>query len=138
MKRTPLKRKTPLRARSLLKPSMRTKVGKTVKPWKKSRPKSTPIRQSARGEECTISLPMVCNGNPETTVLCHSNQLADGKGMGLKAPDNRAAYGCSACHDVLDGRAPRPSGWTYEMVLERFEAAITRTQAILLRKGLVA
>lgn len=137
MKRTSLKRKTPLRARSLLKPSLRAKVGKKVSIWKKARPKSTPIRASARGEECTIRLPMVCNGNPETTALCHSNLLADGKGMGLKAPDTRAAYGCSACHDVLDGRASRPSGWTYEMVLERFEVAIERTQAILRMKGLL-
>ena len=104
---------------------------------KRSRPKTTKIRQSARNEECLIELPMVCNYRSETTVLCHSNKLSDGKGMGLKAPDTRAAYGCSSCHDVVDGRAPRPDWLTEEDVIERFEIAIEKTQAILKRKGLV-
>lgn len=104
---------------------------------KASRPKSTPIRQSARGEECTIRLPMVCNYDPATTVLCHSNELADGKGMGLKAPDTEAAYGCSACHDVVDGRQPRPEGLTRELMLALFREAIAQTNRILKRKGLM-
>jgi hypothetical protein len=123
--------------RSLLKPSMAAKVGKTVKAWKSNRPKSTPIRQSAKNEECTIRLPMVCNYDPATTVLCHSNELADGKGMGLKAPDTAAAYGCSACHDVVDGRRPRPDGLSLELVASLFREAIAQTNRILKRKGLM-
>jgi hypothetical protein len=135
--RKPLQRKTPLRSRSLLKPSLRASIGKTVKAWKSSRQKSTPIRQSAKNEECTIRLPMVCNYDQETTVLCHSNELADGKGMSLKAPDTAAAYGCSACHDVVDGRRPRPEGLSLELVASLFRDAIAQTQRILKRKGLV-
>lgn len=104
---------------------------------KSSRPKSSPIRKSAKGEECTIRLPMVCNYDTATTVLCHSNKLADGKGMGLKAPDTRAAYGCSACHDVVDGRAPRPEGLTLGLVEACFEGGIEQTNRILARKGLM-
>lgn len=102
-----------------------------------SRPKSSPIRQSARNEECTIRLPMVCNFDTATTVLCHSNELADGKGMGLKAPDHMAAYGCSACHDVIDGRRPRPAGLTLELVTALFREGIAQTNRILSRKGLL-
>jgi hypothetical protein len=104
---------------------------------KVSRPRSTPIRASARGEECTIRLPMVCNFETDTTVLCHSNKLEDGKGMGLKAPDHCAAYGCSACHDVVDGRRPRPEGLSQELVHSLFAEAVTHTNRILKRKGLL-
>lgn len=105
---------------------------------KRSRPKMTPIRKSAKGEECTIRLPMgVCNFDPATTVLCHSNSLADGKGMGLKAPDTQAAYGCSACHDVVDRRRPPPEGMNWELVMACFKAGIEHTNRILKRKGLV-
>ncbi|PCI54203.1 MAG: hypothetical protein COB36_10965 [Alphaproteobacteria bacterium] len=60
-------------------------------------------RNSARGEDCTFNILEVCNFNSETTVLCH---LPDGaKGMGMKSCDlTSAAYGCSSCHDVVDGR----------------------------------
>ena len=101
------------------------------------RQKQTPIRASAEGQECTIRLPRVCNYDPATTVLCHDNRIESGKGMGLKAPDTKAAYGCSACHDVLDGRAPRPDGLTREMVLACFDEAIKQTHRILKRKGLL-
>lgn len=97
----------------------------------------TPIRKSAENEECTIRLPLVCNYDTATTVLCHSNELADGKGMGKKAPDEKAAYGCSACHDVVDGRAPRPEGLTKELVDALFKEAIAQTGRILERKGLL-
>ena len=119
---------------STLKPSRKPMKRSRMKA---SRPKSSPIRRSAKGEECTIRLPMVCNYDPATTVLCHSNALADGKGMGLKAPDTRAAYGCSACHDVVDGRAPRPEGMTKELVDSLFEEGIAQTNRIFKRKGLM-
>jgi len=97
----------------------------------------TPIRRAAKGQDCTIRLPMVCNFNPETTVLCHSNKLADGKGLGIKAPDTRAAFGCSACHDVLDGRAPRPECLTIEQVDACFLNGIRVTQSIVEMMGLL-
>lgn len=92
------------------------------------------VRQSARGEECTLRFPEVCNWNPETTVFCHSNRQADGKGMGMKA--RIGAYGCSACHDVLDGRAHRPIGMSYEQMQDLFDAGVKRTQERLSEKGL--
>lgn len=145
MKRTELKRKTPLRNKT---PMQRTdtlraaSATKTTAPaprkrLKATRPKMTPIRRSAKGEPCTLLIPGICNGDPATTVLCHSNRLEDGKGMGLKAPDTAAAFGCSACHDVLDGRRPLPSNLTREQLDRGFDAAVVRTHARLREKGLM-
>lgn len=120
------------------KPMKRTAMKRGTSRMKSSRPVMTPIRKSAKNEECTIRLPMgVCNYDPATTVLCHSNSLEDGKGMGLKAPDTKAAYGCSACHDVVDGRAPRPEGLTQELVEACFVEGVAHTNRILKRKGLM-
>lgn len=100
-------------------------------------PKMTPIRKAARDQDCTILLPGVCNHDPATSVLCHSNSLADGKGMGLKSPDTAAAIGCSACHDVLDGRRPRPAWLTIDAVEAAFRAGIALTHQFLRTKGLI-
>lgn len=37
----------------------------------------------ARGQECKVQIPGICNGNPETVVSAHSNW--HDKGMSLKA-----------------------------------------------------
>lgn len=29
------------------------------------------LRKAARGRECQVRIPGVCNGNPETTILAH-------------------------------------------------------------------
>lgn len=127
--------------RSSLKPSTkpmaRSPMKRGTSRMKSRGPKMTPIRKSAKNEECTIRLPGVCNFDPATTVLCHSNESTDGKGMGLKASDERAAYGCSACHDVVDGRRPRPEDMSLELMLSMFREAIAQTNRILRRKGLM-
>jgi hypothetical protein len=97
----------------------------------------TPIRRAARNQDCQLQILGVCNGDPATTVLCHSNQLAAGKGMGLKAPDTEACFGCHACHAVLDGRAKRPEGMSMDDLLSLFNYARERTHAILRAKGLM-
>lgn len=140
MRRTPMKPGSkPMKRTGFAKPGAGLlRVSSTqMKARKASKPTMTKIRASARDQECTLQFPLVCNHRTDTTVLCHSNQLKDGKGMGLKAPDTRAAYGCSACHDVLDGRAPRPAGMSQEQMLERFEEAVLLTHQVLTRKGLL-
>ncbi|ACT07072.1 protein of unknown function DUF1364 [Dickeya chrysanthemi Ech1591] len=61
------------------------------------------LHESAYGQVCTLQIPGICNGNPETTVLCH---LPPTHGMGYKGDDFRAVYSCSFCHDVIDRRVP--------------------------------
>lgn len=99
-------------------------------------PKMTPIRRAARGEDCTLLIPGVCTNDTATTVLCHSNRLQDGKGMGLKAPDTAACFGCSACHDVLDGRRQLPGWMTRSQLDHVFDRAVTITHARLREKGI--
>lgn len=60
------------------------------------------IRRAARGQDCTLQIHPYCNFNTETTVLCHIN--TDHKGWGIKSPDYFGAFGCSDCHDIIDGR----------------------------------
>ena len=153
MKRTAeIKRSTPMRAKkqmnrgastlkaraSMSRGTARSTSKPAPKRMKSRGPRMTPIRRAARGQDCTLQLPGICNCDPETTALCHSNELTSGKGMGLKAPDTEAAFGCSACHDVLDGRRPRPHWMTYEMLLGAFERAKLKTHAILRNMGLIA
>ncbi len=61
------------------------------------------LTKLAKGKQCFIRIPGYCNFNPETTVWCHA-RLIGISGMGLKAPDVLGAFGCSDCHDVVDGR----------------------------------
>lgn len=98
--------------------------------------RSKKIRDSARGEDCTLRLPDCCNHNPETTVWCHGNGHEYGKGMGLKADDRNGCYGCSACHDVLDGRAKHPYLDAADIEAE-FKRAMEESQAKLKHKGLM-
>lgn len=54
---------------------------------------------SAEGQSCTIC------GSVGTTVACHANSVALGKGTSIKAPDYFAVHFCRECHDLYDGRA---------------------------------
>jgi len=40
--------------------------------------------------------------NHGDVVAAHSNQIVDGKGMGIKAHDYRIAYLCGDCHMAID------------------------------------
>ncbi|MEQ9947761.1 nuclease domain-containing protein [Pectobacterium aroidearum] len=64
--------------------------------------RSKALRESACGQTCTLQIPGICNCNRETTVLCHLPSPTHG--MGYKCDDFWAVYGCSSCHDVIDGR----------------------------------
>jgi len=101
--------------------------------------KLTAIQKSARGEECALRIPGVCNSNPETTVLCHAPYPGR---SGMRSHDWWAAYGCSSCHDYVDGRT-RETGFAlqYDPIVKVLETAwlpaIHETQAKLLQKGFI-
>lgn len=61
------------------------------------------LRELARGQECAIRIPGVCNHDPATTVLAHY-RMAGICGTGQKPPDECGAWACSSCHDWVDGR----------------------------------
>ena len=64
--------------------------------------RSQAIRDSARGEYCTVNIAGVCSYDPETTVLAHLPD--ESHGMGKKSDDISVCYACSACHDAIDLR----------------------------------
>ena len=43
-----------------------------------------------------------CGTEDGTVVAAHSNQLAHGKGRGMKAPDYMVAALCFSCHTAVD------------------------------------
>lgn len=90
------------------------------------------IRQSAKGEECQVRYPGVCNFNDETTIFAHLN----GGGMGLKHPDLFGAYCCSDCHNLADGKTEY-GNYIKSVTDCYFYEGIFRTQQILLDKGLI-
>ena len=116
-------------------PALSVKLdGKEVKlpklpPIPRKRPKTTAIRKSAKGKPCLIRLPG-CDGGGETTVLCHY-RLAGYCGTGIKPPDEFGAHGCFSCHQIVDGRAPLPYGYTREAVMLAFCEAVLRTQHLI-------
>lgn len=86
------------------------------------------LRNYARGMPCMIRIPGVCNCRPDTTVLCHL-RMSGISGMGLKANDLLAAWGCSACHSWADSNGDEGR----HALLE----GMARTQAELIRLGVI-
>ena len=89
------------------------------------------ILKSAKGQPCTVRS-VWCNGDTSTTVAAHSNQLAHGKGRGVKCHDIFVVYSCSGCHRWLDESAA-----TRAEKVEAFNAAMHRTWLLLLQNGVL-
>ena len=97
------------------------------------------LRKSARGEQCLVRIPGICNGNAETVILAH---LPDGTGgkVGGKSHDLCSVYACSDCHDAIDGRALVSQLSAEERLLIRLYAyeGHMRTLNKFVEKGLVS
>jgi hypothetical protein len=90
------------------------------------------LRKEAKGRECQIRVPGVCNGNPDTTVLAHLS----GGGMGRKQDNfTGGSWACCACHDAVDGRI-KTSFTKAELRLWHLEAVL-RTQEMLVAEGVI-
>ncbi len=72
------------------------------------------LRNSARGQSCTLRIPSVCNHNPETVVLCHVSTKRS-SGMGAKNHDDFAFFGCSACHTYQEAHRSEPEMAQYTL-----------------------
>lgn len=86
----------------------------------------------ARGRECTVRLPGICNFDPATTVLAHV-RLPGLSGMGLKVDSRLGAWACSGCHDAIDRRAHLDLDRDY-VRLAHYEGVL-RTLAALIAEG---
>lgn len=54
------------------------------------------FRHLAKGQDCKVRVPRICNFDPATTALAHL-RMAGITGAGQKAPDILGAHACSAC-----------------------------------------
>lgn len=91
------------------------------------------LTKSAKGRDCTIQIYPYCNMNSETTVFCHAP--SEDKGMSRKSPDWWGAYGCSTCHDIVDGRMK--ADLTQEDIFRCHVRGIFRTQKAMIEEGLI-
>lgn len=89
------------------------------------------LRKEARGRECQIRIPGICNGNPETVVLAHY-RLTGTCGTAIKPPDEQGAWGCGACHDECDRRTRLIDNDTARLY---HAEGVMRTQYILRKEG---
>ena len=92
------------------------------------------LRTLARGRECQVRIPGVCNRDPATTVLAHI-RMAGITGIGMKAKDLLGAHCCSACHDATDGRTQTTYSRDYLRLAH--PEGMARTLAILLDEGVI-
>ena len=96
--------------------------------------RQTKLTKAARGRECQVRIPGVCNGNPETTVLAHY-RLAGTCGVGIKPNDLQGAWACSACHDAVDSRSR--TSFSYDELRFIHLEGVVRTQALLIHEGVL-
>lgn len=97
------------------------------------------IRDSARGEDCTMLSPM-CNGDPLTVVWCHSDHSDHGRGFGFKAHDIFGFYGCSGCNAWYDTYSKMKGTQYYASPENRrhcYQRAHDRSLVRLLEKGVL-
>ena len=91
------------------------------------------LTEGARGEDCTLHIYPYCNGNNETVVTCHIN--CEDKGWSLKSPDFWSVYGCSDCHDVIDGR--KKTDLSKDVINDCIMRALYRTMKRRIEQGLI-
>lgn len=80
---------------------------------KRTKVPSTAITHAAKGEQCTMQVPGVCNGNQETTVFAHFRWVGD-CGAGIKPSALQGAFACSDCNLWTDSPTPRQLHENYE------------------------
>ena len=61
------------------------------------------LEKLARNQPCYLRLPTICNGNSETTVLCHIRRGNVG-GTSIKPSPVCAVPMCFDCHNAYDSR----------------------------------
>lgn len=90
--------------------------------------RSKKLLASAEGQACVLC------GLVGTTVACHANSVALGKGTGIKAPDYYTAHLCHICHAHVDGRK---GSWTKQEKQDMWQLAFIRTVKRWFDQGIV-
>lgn len=93
------------------------------------------LRKFAKGQDCALRIPNICNHNPETVVGAHVKPQGFGA-MGSKPSDLFIVHACSGCHAFID-RNYANMGWTRQEVEVELFRALIETQERALSAGLV-
>ena len=91
------------------------------------------IRNSAKGEECSLRISPNCTDEYGAVVLCH---IGKNRGMSIKCGDHFGVYACNHCHDIIDGRVKPDQFSPVELGMEKLRA-LEETQDKLIKKGLL-
>lgn len=91
----------------------------------------TRLRSLAQGRDCQVRLVGICNGNVETTVLCHF-RLARVSGFGTKSPDFIGAWACSSCHAWCDSHKDCQTQLDFAKAVFRTQARLYEEAEILI------
>ena len=94
----------------------------------------TQLRKAAKGMECQIRIPGICNFNTETTVLGHY-RLPGICGTGIKPIDLIGSWSCYACHDAVDGRSK--TAFKHDALRLMHAEGCLRTINELIKRGLI-
>jgi hypothetical protein len=96
--------------------------------------RSKKITRSAQGQPCFLSVPGICNHNPDTTVWAHLNGASFGKGSGIKAHDVAGFPACSNCHFAYDQHKTGLSDGDLNALLLR---AVVGSMVMLIERGII-
>ena len=91
------------------------------------------ITEFAAQTQCQIRVPGICEFHH--AVLCHY-RLPGTCGAGQKPPDMQGAYGCTPCHDEVDGRVHR-TDFTRSELRHMHAEGVMRSQLLMQRAGLI-
>ena len=107
-----------LRRKASMGPVELVAIPKTV------REENAHYRAMARDKACQLLIPGVCNFDPATVVLAHSNW--HDKGAHRKASDFYGVWGCFACHSWLDqgGADGDVKRAMFDLGMKRMECAL--------------
>lgn len=105
--------------------------------------RSDAIMAAAEGSPCTLRIASFipgrrCTGQ-DTTVGTHLPIW--GKGTSTKVTDMAVAFGCHACHDIIDGVDQEARRYLAEKfgaaMTERMLHGLTETHALLIDRGII-
>jgi hypothetical protein len=101
--------------------------------------RSEDLTESAKGQECTLRLPGICNHDPSTTVFAHypGSKMTGPKGTGSKGHDTHGGYACSRCHDYIDRRWKTSAELHPTIMLDAMLRSLDETHYRMVEAGLI-
>ena len=105
--------------------------------------RSDRIMASAMGQPCSLRIASFVPGRRcsgvDTTVGTHLPVF--GKGMSTKVTDMAVAYGCHACHQIIDGPDKEARDYIFKhfpaAVVERMLHGLVETHCRLIEDGII-